>query len=218
MHALFICLSLFITITLQGQNPQRFQQEVDSLIILNKSFNKHNVILFTGSSSIRLWHDLQSSFPNSNILNMGFGGSKMADLLYYTDRLIIPYRPKQIFIYEGDNDINSGRSDNQIIASADSILLKIRKHLPEAEVVFISAKPSLSRWGLKEKYEAYNKKLKSWTEQKRKVRYMDVWTPMLDAKGEVLKDIFVEDGLHLNKKGYAIWTNVLRKYIPRVSK
>lgn len=205
---------LFFSGTLQGQDPLQFKKEVDSLIALNKTFNKSDVILFTGSSSIRAWDSLKSSFPNHNILNLGFGGSEMADLLYYTDKLIIPYRPKKIFIYEGDNDIHFGRSAEQIIASAESILLRIRKQLPQSQVIFISAKPSPSRWQLRQKYEAYNKKLKTWTEQQKNVRYADVWTPMLDAEGVVLKDIFIEDGLHLNNKGYAIWTNVLKNYLP----
>ena len=114
-----------------AQNPARFQKEVDSIVAANRSVNKDNLILFTGSSSIRLWKNLSASFPNHNVLNMGFGGSEMADLLYYTDKLIIPFKPKQIFIYEGDNDLSLGRSTEQIIASADSILSLIKQHLPQ---------------------------------------------------------------------------------------
>src|SRR5688572_28402673 len=161
-----------------AQNPARFEKEVDSIVAANKSINKHNLILFTGSSSIRLWKDLKASFPNNNVLNMGFGGSEMAHLLYFTKKLIIPFRPEQVFIYEGDNDLSFGRSAEQIIASADSILSLIRLHLPESEVIFISPKPSLRRWELKEKYEDYNEKLRDWTTRKRDVRFADVWTPM----------------------------------------
>ena len=196
-----------------AQNPARFQKEVDSIVAANRSVNKDNLILFTGSSSIRLWKNLSASFPNHNVLNMGFGGSEMADLLYYTDKLIIPFKPKQIFIYEGDNDLSLGRSPEQIIASADSILSLIKQHLPQAEVIFISPKPSLQRWALKEKYEDYNKQLKHWTSKKRNVRFADVWTPMLDNDGKVMQDIFIADGLHLNEKGYSIWASALKKYL-----
>ena len=134
-----------------AQNPARFQKEVDSIVAANKSVNKDNLILFTGSSSIRLWKNLKASFPNHNVLNMGFGGSEMADLLYYSDKLIIPFKPKQIFIYEGDNDLSFGRSAEQIIASADGILSLVRQHLPESEVIFISPKPSLQTMGAKRK-------------------------------------------------------------------
>jgi lysophospholipase L1-like esterase len=212
-----ILVALLALVTLPGilvgQNPARFQKEVDSIISANQSVNKDNLILFTGSSSIRMWENLKESFPNHNVLNMGFGGSEMADLLYYSDKLILPFKPKQIFIYEGDNDLSLGRSAEQILASADDILSLVRQRLPESEVIFISPKPSLKRWALKEKYEDYNEKLKAWTSKKRNVRFADVWTPMLDSDGKVMQDIFIADGLHLNEKGYSIWTCALKKYV-----
>ena len=213
--AILVALLALVTLpsVLVGQDPARFQKEVDSIISANKSVNKDNLILFTGSSSIRMWENLKESFPNHNVLNMGFGGSEMADLLYYSDKLILPFKPKQIFIYEGDNDLSLGRSAEQILASADGILSLVRQRLPESEVIFISPKPSLKRWALKEKYEDYNEKLKAWTSQKRNVRFADVWTPMLDSDGKVMQDIFIADGLHLNEKGYSIWTSALKKYV-----
>ena len=198
---------------LLAQDPERFAKEVDSIVSANQSVSRDNLILFTGSSSIRLWKTLSESFPHHNVLNMGFGGSEMADLRYYTDKLIIPFRPKQIFIYEGDNDLSFSRTPEQILASADSTLSIIRKHLPESEVIFISPKPSIRRWELKAKYEDFNAKLKAWTAEKKGVRYVDVWNPMLDKNGMVLRDIFIADGLHLNKKGYDIWAKEIGKYL-----
>lgn len=208
-----LILLIFSTLTLWAQNPQRFQKEVDSIVAINQSFDKANLIVFTGSSSIRMWTDLKASFPKHNVVNLGFGGSEMADLLYYTNQLIVPFRPRQVFIYEGDNDITFSRSTEHILLAADSILSRIRQKNPKAEIIFISPKPSLARWKLKPQYEAFNKALKSWTAQKKNVRYADVWTPMLDSNGRVLQDIFIADGLHLNKKGYKIWTNALQNYL-----
>jgi lysophospholipase L1-like esterase len=197
----------------QQKDPARFKKEVDSIVALNRAVNKANLILFTGSSSIRMWSSLKSDFPKYNVVNMGFGGSEMADLAYYVNDIVVPLKPKKIFIYEGDNDISFGRNINEILSSADSVLLIVRESLPDAKVIFISAKPSLSRWKLKEQYEVFNNALKDWTATKKGVRFADVWTPMLDKSGSVKKDIFIEDGLHLNKKGYAIWTATLRKYL-----
>ena len=212
-----ILVALLASVTLPcvlvGQDPARFQKEVDSIVSANQSINKNNLILFTGSSSIRMWENLKASFPNHNVLNMGFGGSEMADLLYYSDKLILQFKPKQIFIYEGDNDLSLGRSAEQILASAEGILALVRQRLPESEVIFISPKPSLKRWALKERYVDYNEKLKAWTSKKRNVRFADVWTPMLDSDGKVMQDIFIADGLHLNEKGYSIWTSALKKYV-----
>ena len=137
----------------------------------------------------------------------------MADLLYYVDKIILSFLPGQVFIYEGDNDISFGRTTDQILSKAESILLQVRKKLPDTEIIFISAKPSIARWKLKDKYEAFNKQLLAWTKKKERVKYADVWTPMLDKKGNVRHDIFIEDGLHLNEKGYEIWTKLLGGYL-----
>ncbi len=213
---LILCLSSISLSHSYGQqqkDPARFRKEVDSIVALNRSVDKTDLVLFTGSSSIRMWSSLKSDFPKHNVVNMGFGGSEMADLLHYANDIIVPLKPKKIFIYEGDNDISFGRTIEEILSAADSILIVVRKSIPDASVIFISAKPSLSRWKLKPQYEAFNKALKDWTATKKRVRFADVWTPMLDKTGAVKNDIFIEDGLHLNKKGYAIWTATLKKYL-----
>ncbi len=197
----------------QAQGPKRFEKEVDSIVAHNLSVDRKDLILFTGSSSIRMWADLKKAFPEHNVVNLGFGGSAMADLLYFTDKIILQFKPKQILIYEGDNDISMGRTPEQILGAADSILARIRQELPKTEVVFISPKPSISRWHLKEKYETFNMRLQAWTKKKSNVRYADVWTPMLKKDGSVRDDIFLADNLHMNDKGYAIWTAALRKYL-----
>ena len=211
-HILATIVFLLSAFLLQAQDPTRFQEEVDSIVALNQSVDRSNLILFTGSSSIRMW-DLRKSFPNHNVVNLGFGGSEMSDLLFYVDKVIISFAPKQVFIYEGDNDISFGRTTQEILSTADSILHRIRRKLPDTEIICISAKPSLARWNLKEKYETFNRKLEAWTKERKQVRYADVWSFMLDSEGNVRKDIFIVDGLHLNEKGYSIWTRVLAKYL-----
>ena len=124
------------------------------------------------------------------------------------------YNPKQIFIYEGDNDISAGKCPDEILKEADELLSLIRKKLSwKVEVVLISPKPSLVRWQLKDKYLDYNRKLKEWSKQQKNVTFIDVWTPMLDAEGNVMKDLFIEDGLHMNRNGYDIWARVIGEYI-----
>jgi lysophospholipase L1-like esterase len=201
---------LLVAGSLKAQEASRFQAEVDNLIKGDSAINTKKIILFTGSSSIRVWTSLKTDFPKHNVLNRGFGGSEMADLVTFVDKLIVSYHPKQIFIYEGDNDIGAGKSPDQILAQAHQLLMLIREKLPKkTEVLFISPKPSLLRWHLKDKYVEYNRKLLTWTKQFKNVRYIDVWTPMLDAEGNVMKDLFVEDGLHMNAKGYEIWAKVI---------
>jgi len=204
----------FILVTLIAQDPLRFEKEVYDLVAGDSAINKRKVILFTGSSSIRFWSGLRKDFPNRNVINRGFGGSEMSDLLYYSESLILKYNPKRIFIYEGDNDINSGKSPEEILANAEKLLSLLRANLPaKVKIIFISAKPSIARWHLKEKYEEFNRQLKVWTSTKKNVLYADVWTPMLDNAGEVRKDLFIEDNLHMNQLGYSIWATVIRKFI-----
>ena len=209
-----VILLLLSVGSLKAQELSRFEAEVDNLIKGDSAISKKKIILFTGSSSIRVWTSLKTDFPKYNVLNRGFGGSEMADLVNLVDKLIVPYHPKQIFIYEGDNDIGVGKSPEEILTQADKLLLLIREKLPKkTQVLFISPKPSLLRWHLKDKYLDYNNKLEAWTKQYKNVRFIDVWTPMLDADGNVMKDLFVGDGLHMNTKGYEIWAKVIGRYL-----
>jgi lysophospholipase L1-like esterase len=209
LSALFLC-----GFSLLAQNPQRFQGEIDKYAKEAASVNNKKLALFTGSSSIRIWDDMAERFPKKNVVNRGFGGSSMSDLLYYTDELIFKYSPSKIFIYEGDNDIASGKTPEQILTDAKTILAQIREKLPKkVKVYFISAKPSVSRWNLKDKYVDFNKQLEAWTKTEANVDYIDVWTPMLQPNGEVMNDIFREDNLHMVSKGYDIWEKVIGRYL-----
>lgn len=213
----FLFLSAFLqcAISVYAQGPLRFKDEVAQLTANDRSLNKKDVILFTGSSSIKMWENIQSEFPKYNVVNRGFGGSQTSDLLYYFDQLILPYNPKKIFIYEGDNDLSAGKSPEQILSTMDSLITMIHEKVSRnVSVYVISPKPSLSRWELRDKYTDFNKRMGQLASSKKKVYFIDVWTPALDADGNVLKDIFLEDGLHMNEKGYAIWVDVIRKYLP----
>ncbi|MCW5911808.1 MAG: G-D-S-L family lipolytic protein [Cyclobacteriaceae bacterium] len=203
---------IFLSLALAGQDPLRFEKEVNDLIVADSAVNQKRLILFTGSSSVRLWHNLEESFPQHNVLNRGFGGSEMSDLVYYASQLILKHKPGLIFIYEGDNDINAGRSTEQILANADLLVKRIRAKMPKAKIVFISPKPSGSRWHLKAQYEDFNAQLKQWTKSQKRIYFADVWSPMLDASGNLLPGLFLEDDLHMNEKGYAIWTKVLNQF------
>jgi lysophospholipase L1-like esterase len=172
----------------------------------------HGVNLFVGSSSIAMW-DVVNFFPEYKVLNRGFGGSQFSDLLYYVNRVVIPYKPAKIFIYEGDNDIADGEDPEQIIKEAKEVRKLIAKKLPDVPVVFISAKPSVARWKLKEQYEVFNSSLKKYAERTKLTEYADVWSPMLDQSGNVFTHIFREDGLHMNDEGYKIWQGVIKSHL-----
>lgn len=169
--------------------------------------------LFIGSSSITIWKDIADYFPEHKVLNRGFGGSQFSDLLKYDDRVIYPYKPSKIFIYEGDNDAAAGDSPEQILKEAKELRERIAKKLPGVPVVFISPKPSIRRWEMKEKYEAVNDRLRQYAENTPLTMFADVWSAMLDENGKVYDHIFIEDNLHMNAEGYKIWKSVLAPYL-----
>jgi lysophospholipase L1-like esterase len=216
----FLLLAIYIGIhnTLQGQSAQQFTAEVNALTTRDHTIDTRNLILFTGSSSIRLWPDLKKYFPEYNVLNRGFGGSQMSDLLYFYAKLIRPYNPTLIIIYEGDNDIHAGKTPAAILQTADSLLLAIRSDYPNVPVAFITPKPSPARWQLKNVYQDFNRQLIEWSRRRHLVYVLDVWHTMLDKHGNLKRDLYLDDGLHMNDNGYALWASVMSKNIPEILK
>lgn len=197
-----------------SQDSLRFQDEVGAI---GKKYDSlwdpsERTIVFTGSSSIRIWKDLEQLFPRHQIVNSGFGGSQASDLLTHMDELILRYNPSKVFIYEGDNDISAHKKPNNIIDTSKEIIDKIKRKDSTTQIVIISAKPSIARWNLKRRYKRLNRKFKRLSKKDNLLEFADVWTPMLNGR-KVKTDIFIEDGLHMNAKGYALWHKVLKAYM-----
>ena len=176
-----------------------------------------NGILFVGSSSFTKWTDVQDYFPGYPIINRGFGGSSFPDLIRYADDVIFPYKPKQILIYCGDNDLAASDtvSAQTVYERFVTLFTAIRKKLPKTAIAFVSIKPSPSRAHLMPKMEQANALIKSFLQTKRCTAYVDVYSKMLQADGQPIPGLFIEDNLHMNSSGYAIWKTeiqpVLRK-------
>jgi len=205
---------LFGVFNSNAQNPNRFKEQVDRLF--NKEYNfcsDKKLVVFTGSSSILMWKDVQSYFPEYNVINNGFGGSHFSDLLYFYDELIKKQNPKILFIYEGDNDIASKKKPSEILKQAKELVAKIKVDLPKAKIVLISPKPSIARWDLNKNYNKLNKKLMKFCEKQDNLEFADMWSIMLDEEGNVYQDIFIKDGLHMNKQGYDLWAKVLSEFL-----
>ena len=148
----FFLIIFFITGTLftNAQDPNRFKDQVDELVGKEYDFNTDKkLVVFTGSSSIRMWNDVQFYFPEYNVINNGFGGSHFSDLLHFYNEMIVKPAPEILFIYEGDNDLASNKKPKKILKEAKELAGKIQQDLPETRVIFISPKPSISRIKLK---------------------------------------------------------------------
>jgi lysophospholipase L1-like esterase len=179
------------------------------------SFPPKRAILFVGSSSFTNWKDVQNYFPHFTILNRGFGGSSVSDVIRYADDIIFAYMPKQIVIYCGENDLAAADSvtAEMLYQRFVQLFIMIRSKMPKVPVAFISLKPSPSRWHLKEKMIAANKKIKKYLRKKKNAAFINVYHKMLGADGTPIKEIFVEDNLHMNAKGYTIWQKIIEPYL-----
>ncbi|MBU6401342.1 MAG: hypothetical protein KGS61_13585 [Verrucomicrobia bacterium] len=166
--------------------------------------------LFVGSSSIRLWKTLPADFPARPVINRGFGGSEIADSTAFADRIIVPYHPRLVVLYAGDNDIAAGNSPERVLADYRAFVRKIETELPNARIAFIAIKPSLARWKLVDNIRNANARVEEFAATDRRQVFIDVFTPMLGPDGRPRPELFAPDGLHLNHKGYAIWATRIR--------
>ena len=207
---LVLIILLFGFLSSNAQDPNRFKNSIDELNNKEYNFNPDKkLLLFTGSSSIKMWKNVPDYFPEYNVINNGFGGSHFSDLIFFYDKLITKQTPDILFIYEGDNDIASGKKPSKIIKQAKELVKQIKADLPQTKIIFIAPKPSIARWNLKKDYNKLNKKLAKLCKKQDNTEFADVWNIMLDENGNVYTDIFIEDGLHMNKKGYDLWAKVI---------
>ncbi|GAB3058843.1 SGNH/GDSL hydrolase family protein [Stenotrophomonas tumulicola] len=171
-------------------------------------------IEFIGSSSIRMWESLAQDFPGKPVFNRGFGGSEVRDSTYYADRILVPYAPCKVFLYAGDNDLNSGRTPVQVRDDVLAFVQRVHKDLPDTTVEYLSIKPSPSRAHLLAGINEANTMVRDALAKLPNTGYVDVHTPMLGADGQPDPKLFQQDMLHMTAAGYAIWTRVVA---PKVS-
>lgn len=211
-RSFLLAFSLLLISIAFGQDHKRFEEDVEKLTAALNETNYESPIVFAGSSSIRFW-DTKKYFPDEKIINHGFGGSETSDLVCYVRELILAAKPSQIFIYEGDNDLNSGKSVDLVLADMKTLLRIIKRNMPDVPVHIISPKPSIARWNLRERYVSLNEELRAICKEREEVTFIDVWTPMLDEEGNLKEDLFIDDGLHMNDTGYDIWKAVIRPHL-----
>lgn len=174
-----------------------------------------DAILFVGSSSIRLWSSLAQDFPELHVYNHGFGGSYLIDSIAYADRIVLPLKPKTIVLYAGTNDIEGGVSPETLAEQFKLFVRTVRDQLPDTRILYISIAPNPSRWHLRNKIQQANRLIENHIKAGENMVYIDVYSAMLGSDGRPLPDIYRSDELHMNPKGYAIWTAILG---PRLKK
>jgi lysophospholipase L1-like esterase len=207
---------LFCCSAINAQQPPPFYDDIQAFKAQDTdSMPPRDAILFVGSSSFTMWKDVQDYFPGHTIINRGFGGSTLQDVVRYANDVIIPYHAKQVVIYCGENDVAySDETTAQMVLERFKVLFNIiRDDNPAVPVAFISLKPSPSRQQLWPVMKEANRLIKKYLAGKRKTAFIDVWPKMFNKDGTIMKDIFIEDNLHMNAKGYRIWQKLIEPYL-----
>ncbi|TWI02723.1 lysophospholipase L1-like esterase [Luteimonas cucumeris] len=170
-------------------------------------------VVFTGSSSVRLWRTLAEDFPDVPVLNRGFGGSQLRDVAHYADQVAVRYRPRMILVYGGDNDIDAGRSPQQVLQDFRALIARLRRDLRDVPIAYLSIKPSPARANQLAAQQQANALVKAEAAGMEKVLFIDVSAPMLDAAGRPRAELFTDDRLHMNGDGYALWRTIVAPYL-----
>ena len=211
---LFAVAFVLPSVAQRANDPSRWAEVISSF---DKSANlaPQNAILLTGSSSFARWLTMEEDLEPLTVIPRGFGGSTMADVLHYVDRVVISYKPRAVVIYEGDNDTFHGVAPETIVEQLKEIVSKIHDALPESRIYILSVKPSLSRTKVWDEARETTELYKALAATDRRLYFIDVATPLLNSDGSVMDDVFVDDGLHLNDKGNRIWAAAIKSVLMR---
>ena len=175
-------------------------------------------ILLYGSSTIRMWTSCETDFAikNLKVVNRGFGGSQTHHANFFFERVVVPHQPKYIFFYEGDNDINAGKSVDSVFMEYKIFVQKVKTQLPDTKVVIFSIKPSPSRIKHFDRQKELNKRLEKWAKWTKNVYFIDIFPEMLNKEGKPNAQLFKSDMLHMKPEGYVIWTKEVQKMLNRL--
>lgn len=196
-------------------DPSRFAGEIDAFRQWDeKNSFPEDGVLFVGSSSIRLWATAVD-FPDLPVINRGFGGSQIPDVLAHLDAVALKYRPRVVVFYAGDNDIQAGRAPEQVLADYRTFVERVRAARADTRFVYIPIKPSIARWERWPEMQRANALVRELTDASPGLYYADTAGPMLGADGRPRPELFVDDGLHLSAAGYEVWTAVVRPVVDR---
>jgi lysophospholipase L1-like esterase len=215
---IFVFIALFCCFSALAQAPytreKMWEKDINEFAEIDKKQSPpRDAIVFTGSSSIRMWSSLRTDFPHLNVMNRGFGGSQMEDLVHFASKLVLPYKPSKIVVYSGENDIDAGQTAENVLADLKDFIAFRDKDLKNVPVLYISMKPSVLRWAKWPEMKKGNDLIKTEAAKHKRVTFVDIAPGMLGADGKPRPELFLGDGLHMNAKGYEVWRAVLLPYL-----
>ncbi|MDP6181197.1 MAG: GDSL-type esterase/lipase family protein [SAR86 cluster bacterium] len=169
-----------------------------------------DLILFTGSSSIRFWSTLKEDMAPHNVLNRGFGGAHISHVNYHFNEIVKPYKPKAIVFFCGTNDLSAFKTPEETFEDFSKFFSMVKNDLPGTNLIVIGVKPSTAREYLVPEEQEFNSLISNLAGKEDLLSYISVWNQMLTDEGKANPDLFVEDGLHMNEKGYEIWAKLVK--------
>ncbi len=210
-----LLILLFLSPAAFGQNKPFWNEIQEFKKNDNISMPPKNGIVFVGSSSLRMWKDLEETFKSYNAINRGFGGSDLANANDYIKELVLDYKPRQVVIYSGENDIATGVSAVDTYNRFVTFFINIRKGLPKATITYVSMKLSPSRAKFSEVVLTANASIKAYVAKQKNASFVDITSKMLDSKGNYRPELFQPDMLHMKPAGYDIWTRAITPYLKK---
>lgn len=209
-----IVLFLFVFGGLNAQEKAPFYNEIQNFKKQDSiSFPPKKAILLIGSSTFTNWKDVQSYFPNKKIINRGFGGSSLPNVINYIGDVVYPYNPKQVVIYCGENDFIGNATPQMVLDRTKNLIDLIRAKYPKVAIAYISIKPSPSRAKYIPQMKEANQMIEKLISKTKRAKYINTADAMYTADGAIMKDIFLKDDLHMNAKGYGIWQKIMEPYL-----
>lgn len=200
--------------TKPAADPRRFAAEIAAFEAADRANPPPtNAVLFTGSSSIRLWKTLAQDFPEYVVINRGFGGCHVSDVVHYAERIVIPYRPRLIVLFAGTNDIHGGKRPEQVAADFRAFVLKVRAALPDVRIAYMSTTPAPVRWAEAPAQRRANELIRKLVAALPNLDYIDMFDAFLGPNGEPRPELYVADRLHNSPEGYAIRTALTRPHL-----
>ena len=197
-------------------DPNRFAAEIKAFAEWDsRNTVPADPVLFVGSSTIRLWRT-HESFPDLPVVNRGFGGSQVSDVLHFADRVVFPYKPRVIVFYAGDNDLAAGKSAQRVFEDCRRFIGLVHAHRPGTRIVFLGIKPSRARWSLWPEAHQANRLLADFCKGDNRLLFTDPGASLLGPDGLPAADLFLKDQLHLNARGYALWNQALAPVLQKI--
>jgi len=188
-----------------------FEQDIEAFEAADaKKAPPEGAILFVGDSTFTRWKSIHDDLPDYTVINRGFGGSQMSDLLYFTDRIVLRYKPRMVVVQEGGNDIHSGKTPEQFLADVQAFVEKVRASMPTVPILIDSITPNSARWSEIDARKRANQLVKEYVATQKNVVWVNFFDPFLGPDGKPREDLFVGDHMHPSHAGYELRVQILR--------